>query len=134
VEDFSLKQRGNDEMSLWRDASQEETEEIIENIAQQVVKREMELPATFIFGTMRPVSYMGGQLIRVFLAAFTPLLGDQRYEYISVLEKNENLVKMISRINELSAEREEEKRNKKEKKPEKDDKGRKWYQFFSMRK
>jgi len=36
-------------MSLWRDASPEETEEIIENISQQVVKREMELPATFIF-------------------------------------------------------------------------------------
>jgi hypothetical protein len=121
-------------MSLWRDASPEETEEIIENLAQQVVKREMELPATFIFGTMRPVSYMGGQLIRVFLAAFTPFLGDLRYEYISVLEKNENLVKLINRVNELSDEREEDKRNRKEKKPENGDKGRKWYHIFSRRK
>ena len=121
-------------MSLWRDASPEETEEIIENIAQQVVKREMELPATFMFGTMRPVSYIGGQLIRVFLAAFTPFLGNQRYEYISVLEKNENLVKLINRVNELSDEREEDKRNRNEKKPESDDKGRKWYHIFNRRK
>ena len=118
-------------MSIWREASPEETEEIIENIAQEAVKRQMELPATFLFGTFRPVSYMGGQLIRVFLAAFTPFLGDLRYEYISVLEKNENLVKLIGRINELSEEREEERRKKKEEeKVEDGDKGRKWYHFF----
>lgn len=99
-------------MSLWRDASPEETEEIIETIAKTVVKREMELPAIFLFGAIRPVSYIGGQLIRVFLAAFTPLLGDLRYEYISVLEKNENLIKLIKRINELSDERQEKKHQK----------------------
>jgi hypothetical protein len=124
-----------EEISLWREASPEETEEIIENIAQQVVKREMELPAIFIFGTMRPVSYIGGQLIRVFLAAFTPLLGNLRYEYISVLEKNENLVRLIARINELSDEREEKRHLKKEEKgPDNNKKGRKWYNFFSKNK
>ena len=95
----------------------------------------MELPAIFVFGTMRPVSYIGGQLIRVFLAAFTPLLGNLRYEYISVLEKNENLVRLIARINELSDEREEKRHLKKEEKgPDNDKKGRKWYNFFSKNK
>ena len=122
-------------MSLWREASPEETEEIIENIAQQAVKREMELPATFFLGTFRPFSYMGGQLFRVFIAAFTPFLGDLRYEYISVLEKNENLVRIIDRINELSDEREEERRKKREEEKAKDvNKERKWYHFFGIKK
>ncbi|GAH48873.1 unnamed protein product, partial [marine sediment metagenome] len=54
-------------MSLWRDASPEETDEIIDNIAQLAVKREMELPANFLLGTFRPFSYMGGQLFRVLI-------------------------------------------------------------------
>ena len=121
-------------MSLWREASPEETEEIIENIAQQAVKRQMELPANFFLGTLRPFSYMGGQLFRVFIAAFTPFLGNLRYEYISVLEKNENIVRIIDRINDLSDEREEEKRNKKEEAKSKDlNKERKWYHFFGKK-
>ena len=122
-------------MSLWRDASQEETEEIIEKIAQQAVKREMELPANFFLGTIRPFSYMGGQLFRVLIAAFTPFLGNQRYEYISVLEKNENIKRIIDRINYLADEREEEKRNKKEEEKPKDlNKERKWYHFLRKKK
>ena len=72
---------------------------------------------------------MGGQFIRLFLAAFTPLLGDLRYEYISVLEKNENLVKLINRINELRRKGRGQ-TQKERKKSENGDKGRKWYPFF----
>ena len=119
-------------MSLWRDASPEETKEIIEKIARKVVDRGMDFPATLFFGTIRPLSPLGGQLARFFLAPWTPLLGDQRYEYISVLEKPENLEKLINRINEVADQKEEEKRIEKEEKRETQDKKatRRRFHFF----
>lgn len=101
-------------MSLWKEASPEETDRIIEKVAREVIEREMDLPATLLIGTLRPVSYIGGQLGRVFLAPFTPLFENLPYEYISVFEKNENLVRLINRISELGEEKETEKKNKKE--------------------
>ena len=118
-------------MDIWREADEEETEDIIENIAQKIVAREMELPAHFVLGTFRPVAYIGGQMARFFLAGLTPLLGDMRYEYISVLEKPSNVSKIIRRINELSDEREEQKKHERdEKKKNQSDKKRKWHSFF----
>jgi len=101
-------------MSLWKEASPEETDRIIEKVAREVVERELDLPATLLIGTFRPVSYIGGQLGRVFLAPFTPLFEKLPYEYISVFEKNENLIRLINRISELGEEKETEKKKKKE--------------------
>jgi len=119
-------------VSLWREASPDETKEIIEKIAKKVVTREMDFPAALFFGAIRPLSPIGGQLVRFFLAPWTPLLGDLRYEYISVLEKPENLEKLINRINELADQREEEKKRKKDEKrqAEKGKNTRRWYSFW----
>jgi len=120
------------EMSLWREASPEESKEIIEKIAKKVVGRELDFPATLFLGAIRLLSPLGGQLVRFFLAPWTPLLGDLPYEYISVLEKPENILKLINRINELVDETEEEKKRKKEEKKE-TEKGkntRRWYHFW----
>jgi len=105
-------------VSLWREASPDETEEIIEKIAKKVVSREIDFPAALLLGAIRPLSPIGGQLVRFFLAPWTPLLGDLRYEYISVLEKPDNLEKLIKRINKLADDREEEKKKKKQEKKE----------------
>ena len=110
-------------MDLWKEASDEETRQIIEKIAKTIVDREMDIPATMFIGTYRPVSYMGGQMLRFFIAAFTPLFGDLPYEYISVLEKSDNLKKLMKRIEELSEQRDlEKKKLKEEKKRLKDEK------------
>jgi len=87
----------------------------------------MDFPATFLLGSFRPLSYIGGQLVRVFLAPFTPLFGNLPYEYISVLEKNENLIKIINRIKELGDEREDEKKRKKEERKKNEEHEKRWY-------
>jgi len=119
-------------MSLWREASPEETREIIEKIARKVVDRGMDFPAALFFGAIKPLSPLGGQLARFFLAPWTPLLGELRYEYISVLEKPENLEKLINRIDEVADQREEEKKRKKEmeRETEKQKGARRWYHFW----
>lgn len=119
-------------MSLWREASPEETREIIEKIAKKVVEREMDFPAALFLGAVRPLSPLGGQLARFFLAPWTPLLGELHYEYISVLEKPENLEKLINRINEVADQREEEKKRKKQEKRETESRksARRWYHFW----
>jgi len=101
--------------ALWKEASEEETEKIIEKVARETVDRELDFPATFLINCFRPVSFIGGQLARVFLAPFTPLISDFPYAYIPVFEKNENLKRLLRRIKELTEEREENKRKLKEK-------------------
>jgi len=72
-------------------------------------------------------------MFRVFLAPFTPLLGDLPYEYISVLENRENLSKLIRRIEELRDKIEEEKKKKKKVENMMKDKDKKrWYQLFGL--
>jgi hypothetical protein len=99
-------------MSLWKEATPEETDKIIEKIAKKVVDRELDIPAIFFLGTFRPVSYFGGQMFRFFLAAFTPILGNLPYEYIYVFEQSENILRLIRRIDELREERSSKHENK----------------------
>ena len=118
-------------MGLWREADDDETEEIIEKIAQTVVVKEMDIPALFFLGALRPVAYIGGQMSRFFLAGVAPLLGDMRYEYISVLEQPDNVKKIMSRIDELREENAERKElERKERKEDPSEKKRNWYQIF----
>ena len=103
-------------MSIWKEATPEETDEIIEKLARSITERELDVPATLLLGGLRPVSYFGGQMFRFFLAAFTPLLGDLPYEYINVLEQPENIKRLIKRVDELREEEEARKRDEKGKK------------------
>jgi len=109
-------------MSIWKEATPEETDQIIEKIARKVVQRELDLPALLILGGIRPVSYFGGQMLRFFLAPFTPLLGDLPYEYIYVLEQSENVRRVMRRIDELREEEEARKSEEKGKKPKEEKK------------
>jgi hypothetical protein len=104
-------------MSIWKEATPEETDRIIEKLARAIIEREMDMPATLLLGSLRPVSYFGGQMLRFFLAPFTPLLGDLPYEYIYVLEQPENVKRLIRRVDELREEKETKKRDDKDKTP-----------------
>jgi hypothetical protein len=118
-------------LSLWGKASQEETEKIIEKISKVVVERELDFPAILLLGGIRPLAPIGGPMLRVFLAPWTPFLGDLPYEYISVLEDPDNMKKLINKITEVIEEREEEKKKKKEEKKSEENKKKKlFYPFF----
>jgi len=118
-------------MAIWREADDDETEEIIEKIAKKVVVKEMDFPALIFLGALRPVAYIGGQMTRFFLAGVAPLLGNMRYEYISVLEQPDNVKKIMRRIDELREEKAERKKlEREERKENPPDKKRKWYHIF----
>ena len=104
-------------MSIWKEATPEETDRIIEKLARMVIERELDVPAILLLGSLRPVSYFGGQMLRFFIAPFAPLLGDLPYEYIHVLEQPENVKRLIRRVDELREEEEARKREDKGKKP-----------------
>lgn len=118
-------------LSLWREASREETDKIIEKIAKVVVDRELDFPAILLLGGIRPLAPIGGPMLRIFLSPWTSFLGDLSYEYISVLEKPDNMKKLIDKINEVIEERNEEKKKKKEEKKIEEKKNKKEvYPFF----
>jgi hypothetical protein len=94
-------------MSIWREATPQQTDEIIEKLATAIVERELDVPAILLLGGLRPVSYFGGQMLRFFIAPFAPLLGDLPYEYIHVLEQPENVKRLIRRVDELREEERE---------------------------
>lgn len=103
-------------LSLWREASREETDKIIEKIANVVVDRELDFPAILLLGGIRPLAPIGGPMLRIFLSPWTSFLGDLPYEYISVLENPDNMKRLIDKINDVIEERKEEKKKKKEEK------------------
>jgi len=118
-------------LSLWRKASREETDKIIEKIAKVVVDRELDFPAILLLGGIRPLAPIGGPMLRIFLSPWTSFLGDLSYEYISVLEDPDNMKKLIDKINEVIEEKKEEEKKKKEKKKiERKKKKKEFYPFF----
>jgi len=97
----------------WKELSPEEEDALIEKVAQKVVDMGIEFPATFLMGTVRPVAYMAGQFGRVYLEPIGFFLQGFPTEYLALLEKSENLKKIMKRVEELTEERDEIKRKEK---------------------
>ena len=91
---------------LWEEVTPERQTEIIEKIAQSIVKHGMETPGILFLHTMRPVTYFSSHMALVMFGAFLP---DSALDYIKVFEKKENIEKSLSRIDELVREKENEK-------------------------
>jgi len=96
----------------------EEVDEVLGQIAEKIVDRELELFARFLLGMSWPLAFIGGQMGRVFLSPYLFVFGDRENNVskkIFIFEKKENIFKLISKIDELTEERYEEKKRKKEK-------------------
>ena len=94
----------------------EKVEELIEKIAQFVVKHGMEIPAIFTIETSKPLAYLGAQMGTFYLSAFFPLLpGNLGFDALGLLRERANLDKMIERIEELREEKEAKEKEIKEK-------------------
>lgn len=94
----------------------EKVDELIEKIAQFVVKHGMEIPAIFTIETSKPLAYTGAQFGMFYLSAFFPLLpGNLGYNALGLLRDRANLEKLINRIEELKEEKEAKESEIKEK-------------------
>lgn len=94
---------------MWKEITPKKEEEIIEKVAQAIVKYDMELPALLFFMSLMPISFFGGQIALMFLGPYLPGL---EYEYFQVFEKRTNVDRAINRIRELKNLKEKEKAKK----------------------
>jgi hypothetical protein len=107
-------------MLFWDlEVSEEEEEEIIENIAQQIHELKMEEAAILFLETHKPLAYIGGEFATIFLSPYLPMLGRQMgmrgEKIIRIFRKQENVEKLVQRLEELAREDEAGDENEEEK-------------------
>lgn len=91
-------------MSFDEPLSQEEEEKLIEEIAQYIHSKRLEMPAILFLESSKPLSSIGGTMGRMFVFPFLPILGDQGDLYgqkmIKLIENRDNIEKLIQKIEE----------------------------------
>ena len=87
-----------------------EVDALIEEASLWVERRHLETPAILFLETHKPLSFLGSQLLAVGTPAVAPLFGIKRMEQLyALLEKGENVERLIRRIEERVNARESEK-------------------------
>ena len=97
-------------MSVNEPEFSEKERELIENVAQRIVEREMEFFAIFMLETSKPIVWIAGELGHFFLASFLPLLDDFGYDFIDTFEQRSNVDLLIRRVKQLVKEKGREKK------------------------
>jgi len=82
---------------------QKREEELINKAAETIVKYGMSTPAILFLEAAKPLSVIGSALIMQFTGAFKWIFGSGYDEFIPVIEKRENLERIIKRIEELES-------------------------------
>jgi hypothetical protein len=82
----------------------EREKELIDKIAKRIVDHHMETPTILFLESFKPLSFVAGQFGLVYLGPLTPLLGAWSEEGIALLQKKENVERLLKRIEELSDE------------------------------
>lgn len=90
----------------------EEEEKLINKLAEEIVKRELELPASLLLEVYSPVSGYFTTLGFFYGFPFISMLGDTGFDYTSLFMKRENVKKLINKIEEKKKERDEKKQRK----------------------
>ncbi len=84
----------------------EERDRFIDKIATNVVKRGLETPAIIFLEMHKPVSFFASQGLVVFSPFMAPFVGFDNVQLASrLLDKRENVERLIQRIEELAAPR-----------------------------
>jgi hypothetical protein len=94
--------------------SEETKRELIDNIAEGAMSRELEAGVVFFFELTKPLSWIGIQFILAFSPLFLPFVNEQKfYEYAKLFEDRRNIEALIQRIERLrdGKELEEKKRS-----------------------
>jgi hypothetical protein len=97
------------EVSRLIDITAERRDELITKVAEQVVKRGLETPATFFVEMNRPLSFIGGQGL-IFLAPILGVVFNQATieEFGRLMEDRKNIDRLLDRIEDLSKQRDVE--------------------------
>ncbi|HSV75047.1 MAG TPA: hypothetical protein VLH79_14900 [Chthonomonadales bacterium] len=83
-----------------------ERDELVDTIARHVVSRGLETPAVLLLEMHRPISFMASQGLVVLTPLLGPLIGLGTMQRGSLLlEKRENVERLIERIEHLAQDR-----------------------------
>ena len=89
-----------------QELSPEETDNVIESIAQDVVRRRLETPAILFLESHKPLAFVASQAMIVGTPILGSLIGvDKVSRYSSLLRSRDSIEKLICRIETLVAER-----------------------------
>jgi len=95
----------------------EDEDEMIRKIAQKIHKSGFDVAAILMIESVKPLSYVGLQMGRLFISPFLPVFGKNigisGEKFLQIFEKRENVEKLINVVEEFA--REEEERKKAEK-------------------
>ena len=99
-----------------------EQEVILDKIAKKVVHWRMTTPAILFLESVKPMNYLGSQMMVFFEPFVQALFNVKEYnEFIGIMEERENVERLLLKIEKFDAEvmekeREEKKKRKEEKK------------------
>ncbi len=98
----------------------EDEDEMIKKIAQKIHKYGLDMAAILMIESVKPLSYIGTQMGRIFVSPFLPVLGENigisGEKLFQIFEKRDNVEKLIKAVEELTLEEEERKKAEKAKK------------------
>ncbi len=94
----------------WDDElTDEQRDAILERIAQGIVRRGMAAPAVLFLELNKPLSFVASQSLVVLTPFLAPFVGVENvHRYSRLLEKRENVERLIDRIEQLEYERQQE--------------------------
>ena len=103
----------------------EEEEEIIEWIAREFYKYGLETAAIMFLESLKPISRYGSSMGQMFVSPMLPILGDNMMmkgdKAMRVFEKDENVEKLIQRLEDMAVNGVENEKETKEEPSNKED-------------
>jgi hypothetical protein len=94
-------------LPLEAELSVEERDRLLEQAAQEVVRRRLEVPALLVLELHRPLTFLSSQALVVFTPLLAPAFGLENLQKLSrLLEDRTNLDRLLDRIEALAEERE----------------------------
>ena len=82
--------------------SPEREKELIDKMARFITDRHMQTPAIIFLESLKPLSFVIGQFGMAYLSPFTPFFGRWGNEGLILIQKRENVERLLQRIEELS--------------------------------
>ena len=104
------------------DVTSEDEDEMIRNIAHKIHEYGLDVAAILMIESVKPLSYIGGQMGRFFVSPFLPAFGENfgisGEKFFQIFEKRDNVEKLIKAVEDLKQEEEERKEAEKAEKLE----------------
>jgi hypothetical protein len=98
----------------------EDEEEMIRKIAQSIHSHGMDVAAIFMIESVKPISYIGTQMGRLFFSPILPFFGEDigisGEKFLQIFAKRDNIEKLIKTVEKLAKEEEDRKKDEKAKK------------------